>query len=153
MKTYPIPASVAESIARRRAATGEGTCIYGCHTTALLYPAGWRCDDHAPGHNPTPDPMRTAAALRDQGMAQAEANSPERDRRAIDAAIRQVASDRSSFSANDVRPLLPDGVHAPLVGARFMAASRRGEIRKVGWTASTDPATHAHPIAVWEGAA
>ena len=34
-----------------------------------------------------------------------------------------------------------------------MAASRRREIVKVGRVPSTDPGTHAHPVALWQGAA
>lgn len=90
--------------------------------------------------------------LRDEGIAKVEAASDDQDRAVIDQAIRVVAERGRPFSANDVRPLLPAGIRPALVGARFMAASRRREIRKLGWVPSTDPGTHAHPIALWEAA-
>lgn len=92
------------------------------------------------------------AALRDEGMARVEAASDDGQRSVIDQALAAVAARGRTFSANDVRPLLPPGIRPALVGARFMAASRRGEIRKVGWVASTDPGTHAHPVAQWVAA-
>lgn len=88
-------------------------------------------------------------ALRDEGIARVTEASDEWERAVIDQAIRAVAARGRPFSANDVRPLLPAGVRPKLVGARFMAASRRKEIVKVGWTPSTDPGTHAHPVARW----
>lgn len=91
--------------------------------------------------------------LRDEGMAAVEEASDDMSRATIDQALREVALRGRPFSANDVRPLLPPGTRPALVGARFMAASRRKEIRKVGWVASTDPGTHAHPIAQWVAAA
>lgn len=87
--------------------------------------------------------------LRDEGMAAVEEASDDMSRATIDQALREVAKRGRPFSANDVRPLLPPGIRPALVGARFMAASRRREIRKVGWVASTDPGTHAHPVALW----
>jgi hypothetical protein len=39
------------------------------------------------------------------------------------------------------------------MGARFMAAARRGVIRKVGYRNGQRPSLHAHPIALWVGAA
>lgn len=87
--------------------------------------------------------------LRDEGIARVEAAADDGQRSVIDQALAAVAARGQTFSANDVRPLLPPGIRPALVGARFMAASRRGEIRKVGWVASTDPGTHAHPVALW----
>ncbi|GAA1466294.1 hypothetical protein GCM10009603_50300 [Nocardiopsis exhalans] len=86
--------------------------------------------------------------LRDAALARADEDPW--DSAVIDQAIRFFASSGEAFSANDVRPLLPV-VRRPAIGARFMAASRRGEIRRVDWTPSTDPGTHAHPIGVWVG--
>lgn len=92
------------------------------------------------------------AALRDEALAQVEEASDDWQRAVIDQSIREVAAWGRPFSANDCRPLLPPGIRPALVGARFMAASRRGDIRKVGWVASTDPGTHAHPVAQWVAA-
>jgi hypothetical protein len=93
-----------------------------------------------------------ALAARDEGIAQVEAASDEIARNAIDQAIAHFAATGAPFSANDTRPLLPD-VRAPLIGARFQAAARAGLIRRVGFTQSTEPATHAAWVKVWQGAA
>lgn len=70
MTDFPVPARVAANIARRHAALHSKPCTYGCRATARLYPAGWRCDEHAPwaqAGQPDPataiDPARTLAAL------------------------------------------------------------------------------------------
>jgi hypothetical protein len=97
----------------------------------------------------TDQQLELGQELRDEGMSRVEEASDDWDRAVIDQAIRAVAQRGGGFSANDVRPLLPPGVRPALVGARFMAASRRREIHKVGWVASTDPGTHAHPVALW----
>lgn len=91
-------------------------------------------------------------ALRDEALAQVEEASDDWSRSVIDQAITATALQGRPFSANDVRPLLPPGIRPALVGARFLAASKRGQIRKVGWVASTDPGTHAHPVAQWVAA-
>jgi hypothetical protein len=93
-----------------------------------------------------------AIAERDAGIAAVEAASDEISRNAIDQAIRHFASLGVPFSANDTRPLLPD-VRPPLIGARFNAAAKQGLIRRVGFTQSTEPATHAAWVKVWQGAA
>lgn len=98
----------------------------------------------------TAEQLELGQELRDEGMRLVTEASDQWDRDVIDQALRAVRQRGARFSANDVRPLLPPGVRPALVGARFMAASRREEIRKVGWVASTDPGTHAHPIALWE---
>lgn len=82
------------------------------------------------------------------GIARAEAAADPSDRARIDAAIRTVAARGGTFSANDVRPLIP-GAHGPLVGARFNAAAKAGAIVRVGYEPSSKANTHAHPIATW----
>jgi hypothetical protein len=44
-------------------------------------------------------------------------------------------------------------VRPPLIGARFNAAAKQGLIRRVGFTQSTEPATHAAWVKVWQGTA
>lgn len=68
---FKVPDRVAANIARRHAALHAEPCIYRCRETARLYPAGWRCDEHAPwalAGRPNPDsqvdPARTLDALR-----------------------------------------------------------------------------------------
>jgi len=89
-----------------------------------------------------------ALTARDEALAQVEVDADAQDRLVIDQAIRAVANYGHPFSANDVRPLLPL-VRTSLVGARFMAASKAGLIRRTGWVTSTDPGTHARPIGLW----
>lgn len=97
--------------------------------------------------------LELGQALRDEGMRVVTEASDEQDRAVIDQAIRAMIERGRPFSANDVRPLLPPGIRSGLIGARFMLASRRKQIRKVNWVPSDDPGTHAHPIALWIGAA
>ena len=70
------------------------------------------------------------------------------DKKLIDQAITHYIDRGVPFSSNDVRELLPD-VRAALIGARFMAASVGGRIRKVGLTTSTKRNTHSKDVAVW----
>jgi len=92
-------------------------------------------------------------AERDAGMAQAEASElTEWNRRLIDQAIGVFAGTGRPFSANDLRPLLPD-VPGPLMGARFAAAQLAGRIRFRGHARSTKPNTHGKPVTLWIGTA
>lgn len=68
----------------------------------------------------------------------------------VDAAIRQLAATGREFSSNEARRL--HGVAGPVVGARFTAARKAGVIRATGFTTSTDPGTHAHPVRTWVAA-
>lgn len=98
------------------------------------------------------DLLTLAEQLRDEGMAQAtQADRDGWDAAVIDQAITHLAESGRRFSANDLRQLLPE-VRQPLIGARVRAAAQRRQIRRVDYTASTLPSTHAHPIAVWVGA-
>lgn len=87
--------------------------------------------------------LELGADLRDEALARVEEASDDWSRSVIDQALSAVADRGSPFSANDVRPSPRRGP----VGSR--AAAGRGDIRKVGWVASTDPGTHAHPVAQW----
>lgn len=92
-----------------------------------------------------------ARAARDEGMAQAEAaDTTGWEKSLIDQAIAAFAGTGMPFSANDLRPLLPD-VRTSLMGSRFYAASVRGEIRQVGLATSTKKNTHSKGIAQWIG--
>jgi hypothetical protein len=85
-----------------------------------------------------------------EGMAATSAAHPE-ERARVDAAIRALASSGRVFSANDAREL--HKVAGPVVGAAFNAAAKSGLIVRVGYVRSTEPGTHAHPVATWRGAA
>jgi hypothetical protein len=165
-RTFDVPERVAANIARRQAAARPARCVYNCDAPARLYACGNRCDEHSPwalAGRPNPatqvDPtrtaqaLRTAIALRDQGIAQVTAAAPAHDRDAIDRAIRLVARQLPQFSANDVRPHLPEGVNPNLIGARFIALAKSKEIRKVDEVPSTDPGTHGKKVGLWEATA
>lgn len=91
-----------------------------------------------------------AIRLRDRGQSIASAAHPD-ERAKVDAAIRKLAATGREFSANECRGL--HNVAGPVVGAAFTAARKAGVIRAVGFTTSTDPGTHAHPVRVWQGVA
>lgn len=93
--------------------------------------------------------IAAARAARDEGMALAEdADTTGWEKNLIDQAIAAFAGTGEPFSANDLRPLLPD-VRPALMGARFYAASVRGEIRRVGFATSTKKNTHSKDVAMW----
>lgn len=97
------------------------------------------------------DALKAARAARDEGIAAAEnADVLGWDRHLIDQAIDAFADTGEPFSANDLRDLLPD-VRSALMGARFLAASCRRRIRRVGRTPSTKENTHFKPIDLWIG--
>lgn len=92
-----------------------------------------------------------ATDQRDAALERVEAHADDADRAAIDQVLEACIAAGRPFSANDARPYL-DGVRPALIGARFMAAARRGLIVRTDWVTSTDPSTHARPIALWQPA-
>ena len=90
------------------------------------------------------------ARLRDAGM-DAATQAAGTDVTAIDLLIARAAATGAEFSANDLRPHIPAGVRTAAIGARFAHARRRGVITATGYTTSTDPGTHAHPVRTWRG--
>ncbi|MFC6342681.1 hypothetical protein ACFP8W_11880, partial [Nocardioides hankookensis] len=91
-----------------------------------------------------------ARAARDQGIAHAELAGSDWDKALIDQAIAAFAGTGVPFSANDLRPLLPD-VRTSLMGSRFIAAAHHGVIQKLGGTTSTKKNTHFKPVGLWLG--
>lgn len=89
-------------------------------------------------------------ALKFKGQSITTAAHPA-DRAKVEAAIRQLAASGRPFSSNDARPL--HNVTGPVVGAAFSAAAKAGLIKRVGYVSSTEPGTHAHPVAEWIGRA
>lgn len=87
-------------------------------------------------------------AARDAGIAIVEAASDDQDRAVIDQAIRVIGEQRGHVSANDVRDLLP-GVRPSLIGSRFLAASKRGELTEDGTVRATHAAGHARRLVRW----
>ena len=92
-------------------------------------------------------------ALAQEGIARATAASDPDAIQQLDNLIATYAATGKPFSANDLRKHIPEGVRPNAVGGRFSYARRRGLIRAIGWVASTDPGTHAHPVRVWQGVA
>jgi hypothetical protein len=99
---------------------------------------------------PTEDTRRLVA----DGWAAYEAATAEHgpadewDRRVIDQAIHAFALQSKPFSANDLRPLLPE-VRKCLISRRLIKAQTDEVIRHVGYTASTLPSTKSHPVKVY----
>ncbi len=70
------------------------------------------------------------------------------DRQVIDQAIRAFVFQGKPFSANDLRPLLPE-VRKCLISRRLIVAQNDGLIRYVGVTPSTLPSTKAARVNVY----
>jgi len=98
----------------------------------------------------------SAAEARDKAVERVEDRASDWERRAIDEVLDNVMAEArqagSTFSANTVRPRLPEGVHRPLIAARFLAAAKAGRIVRVGYIRSTDPRTRRSVVAVWRPA-
>ncbi|GAA1455221.1 hypothetical protein [Nocardiopsis tropica] len=95
--------------------------------------------------------LTIADALAAEGIARATAASTPEALDAVDRLIARFAATGDVFSANDVRPHLPTGIHPNAIGGRFRRAAGRGLIRHVDWEASSDPRTHGHHIKLWQG--
>lgn len=93
--------------------------------------------------------------LRDQGAARADAAQPEEWKAAVDLEIARLARSGREFTADDVSSVVGDSPTGSqgAMGARFLAAAKRGVIVRVGYVKSSRPSVHAHPIAQWKGAA
>lgn len=107
-------------------------CQHGYHRTAQ------RCPD-------------CPTALKAQGIARVEAAADPDLRAMVDEEIRRAAAAGETFSANTFRHMLPDDV-GPLMGARFLAAAKAGQIVHVGYEQSTKASTHAHDVKTWRAA-
>jgi hypothetical protein len=70
------------------------------------------------------------------------------DRQVIDRVIRELCRQGRPFSANTMRPLLPE-VRKCLISRRLIAAQHAGLIRYVGVTASTLKSTKAARVNVY----
>ena len=97
------------------------------------------------------DQLAEGRAERDKGMAAAGARlGADWDKAVIDQAIRVLAATGREFNADDVRDRLPAVAHA-LIGSRFMAASKRGLIERVGDQQSRHRSRHASRVGLWRG--
>jgi hypothetical protein len=72
------------------------------------------------------------------------------DQKIIDQAIRAFAATGVPFSANNIRPLLPD-VNTNRIGREFKRLHEQGELRCVGEEVSEKKTTHGKNIGMWVG--
>lgn len=93
-----------------------------------------------------------AQTRRDAGAGLAENSVDTRWRLAAEHAITQLAASGAVFTSDDVHDRIgsPPG-HRNAVGGVFIAASKRGEIRPVGYRNSRRPEAHARPVREWVG--
>ena len=70
------------------------------------------------------------------------------DKQVIDQVIRAFVLQGKPFSANDMRPLLPE-VRKCLISRRLIAAQRDGLVRSVGITYSTLKSTKGARVSVY----
>lgn len=93
--------------------------------------------------------VSVAMAERHRAFAALDATDYADETKAILRAIIATGHQREFFSANHVRPLLPDDVHRPRIGRAFALAQELGLIRFVAFEKSTDKGTHGKPVGVY----
>ena len=94
----------------------------------------------------------TGKQLRDKGAAQVSENTCEEWVQTCDGIIMAMAAAGSEFTAEDVRGMVGDPPHHPnAMGARFLAASKRNIIVRVGFANSKRRERHASMIAIYRG--
>lgn len=94
----------------------------------------------------TTSPIHDALTARDLAFTQLDVADWKAETKVIVAAILQVAGERDTFSANHVRPLLPEDVNPHRVGRAFHLAQERGWIRAVDSVRSSAPSTRGHHV-------
>lgn len=97
--------------------------------------------------------IKEGRGLRDVGIAAVDAAGMAAHktwRPKAEAALDQLIRAESPFTADDLRALVdePPG-HPNQIGALFLAASRRGEIRKLGYQQSRVKSRQAGSLALW----
>lgn len=119
-----------------------GYCLARCY-----------CGD-CPQYEAQRNPVAIAAELRDRGIRRVDNNTDPGWKAQVDQAITMLAASGQPFTADTVRELgMPEPASPQAWGARFMSAARAGHIRRIGYQPSKRASVHAHPVAVWEGAA
>jgi hypothetical protein len=68
-----------------------------------------------------------------------------------DAAIEYLARARPTFTAEDVRELCGDPSRPTQLGARLLAAAKRGLIERVGFAQASRSERHGGWVGVWQG--
>lgn len=93
---------------------------------------------------------RLAEADKDLLLEQIVARTSDWDRFLVEQAVYAFGLANDTFSANNLREVLPDLAHGHL-GAAFNALRAGGVIEHTGtYVPSTAASTHGHPIAVWK---
>lgn len=97
--------------------------------------------------------IAAARKARDDAMARLDSSArAEVDRQLVDELIHTYARAGRPFSANDIRPHIPDDVNKNVIGNRFTHAARTGVIRRIGLTPSSKRTTHLKDVGCWIGA-
>lgn len=94
-------------------------------------------------------PLHAALAARDAAFAQLDAADWKQETKDIVAAILTVASECSTFSANDVRSLLPEDVNPNRIGRAFVVAQEHDWIRKLDHVRSNALSTRGAEIGMY----
>lgn len=126
--------------------TARPLCV-NCRDTA-----GWLEDESGQiiGRCPCRYREITPTEAQEQGVAATVDANPQAMRAAL-AIIRDAAIADPVLSSNTVRHQMRLAqVPGPVVGAAFQQAARDKVLRRIGYVASTDPGTHAHPVVEWE---
>lgn len=89
-------------------------------------------------------------AARDEALAAAEAAHRDAMRAAL-RIIRETALSQPVFNSNATRPRMKLAqIPGQVIGAAYRQALKDRVIRRIGYVPSTDPGTHAHPVAEYE---
>jgi hypothetical protein len=99
------------------------------------------------------DAIAEAEAERDRAFTNLDASDQRDELTLILDTIVRVADRGAVFSANDVRPLLPEGVNTNRVGRAYARAIELGLIEVHGFTKSTDKGTHGKRVLTYRRAA
>ncbi|MER7151221.1 hypothetical protein [Streptomyces lydicus] len=92
---------------------------------------------------------RLASTDKDDQLADIVDRASNWDRFLVQQAIYAFGLTRDTFSANDLRDVLPELSHG-FLGAAMNGLRQGGVIEHTRqYVPSTSPATHGHPIAVW----
>lgn len=87
---------------------------------------------------------------RDEALAAAEAANRDAMRAAL-RIIRETALSQPVFNSNATRPRMKLAqIPGQVIGAAYRQALKDRVIRRIGYVPSTDPGTHAHPVAEYE---
>lgn len=114
--------------------------------------AGWLEDEdgNITGRCPCRYTDPSPEQARDEGMAATVEANPDAMRAAL-RIIRETALSQPVFNSNATRPRMKLAqIPGQVIGAAYRQALKDRVIRRIGYVPSTDPGTHAHPVAEYE---